>query len=706
MPVGKKLTLYWDSFNGFDDELDHSAYDYNVYIKHGTPFTNTDTTDAELKQKQRLEAVESFAGKLGEAEYYVESANYEEEDSNGDKLIEYQTYKIDYYALNEGNYYFAIWANKGNKSYGPTYYPNVYKQSEDGTYQVSDISEAGAEQKPLVVSELEDDSFSLANQIRVYGLTYAGDEGTGPTGLFGSPASKSLGGNVSALNIKNDSEPTFTYSTAFDNKELMENIYFDAKSRVTIREQNPNSNVPSKNIYFEITGQNLIDNYTSFTDQINNLDAVELLKNDDGTTKDYAITNSGFAVSNLVTEEIIPIRNFDLVVEAYTERNTKTSAGNRVHDGIINDSETSFDKAGGYDILEVNLVPPSGLMFLSEYAERDGFVTPQESFDKKVPYILEPKINDKGDIELSFLESIDSSTSFDKKLFPIKSILQDHFDGVRGGVIYYADEPFTLNPEQITLAGEDNSENQKVTVKTADSERTIIAKRGFFLVSDIKRNSLSSITINFTPFKNQSLLQTNVVIGLFDQLLFNKHFFRNGTAKTQTISNVAADTILGEKNLSFSNVISPLDQISTFDSALHLSKQPSSSVLYKKSPVDEGAKSKSFRSYIYISVSSEKSVKDLGSKGISNISSTKTTKGAQISLNINEAKPYIPILHYYEEKDGVLILRKDFSAQEPQNSVTILKPKNDSNYSDMTLNVENVEKFLSCRIFIGFLSPS
>ena len=81
MPVGKKLTLYWDSFNGFDDELDHSAYDYNVYIKHGTPFTNTDATDAELKQKQRLEAVESFAGKLGEAEYYVESANYEEEDS-------------------------------------------------------------------------------------------------------------------------------------------------------------------------------------------------------------------------------------------------------------------------------------------------------------------------------------------------------------------------------------------------------------------------------------------------------------------------------------------------------------------------------------------------------------------------------------------------------------------------------------------------
>ena len=95
-------------------------------------------------------------------------------------------------------------------------------------------------------------------------------------------------------------------------------------------------------------------------------------------------------------------------------------------------------------------------------------------------------------------------------------------------------------------------------------------------------------------------MQTNVVIGLFDQLLFNKHFFRNGTAKTQTTSNVAADTILGEKNLSFSNVISPLDQISTFDSALHLSKQPSSSVLYKKSPVDEGAKSKSSVSYTHL----------------------------------------------------------------------------------------------------------
>ena len=29
---GAKITLYWDSFNGYDDEYDHSAYDYSCLL--------------------------------------------------------------------------------------------------------------------------------------------------------------------------------------------------------------------------------------------------------------------------------------------------------------------------------------------------------------------------------------------------------------------------------------------------------------------------------------------------------------------------------------------------------------------------------------------------------------------------------------------------------------------------------------------------
>ena len=73
MPIGKKITLYWDCFNGYSDEFDYEAYDYVVYIKHGSPFLNTDISDAEIRIKQRAEAVSSFEGKFGEAEYYVSS---------------------------------------------------------------------------------------------------------------------------------------------------------------------------------------------------------------------------------------------------------------------------------------------------------------------------------------------------------------------------------------------------------------------------------------------------------------------------------------------------------------------------------------------------------------------------------------------------------------------------------------------------------
>ena len=486
----------------------------------------------------------------------------------------------------------------------------------------------------------------------------------------------------------------------------MKNIFFDAKSRVTIRKQNINSNIPSREIYFEITGKNLVDNNFTFSDRINSIETAKALQNEDDTIKDFIITESGFAATNLVTEESIPIRNFDVVIEAYSERGTKTSAGNTVHDGIINDSENTFKKGGKYDIVEVNLLPPSGLMFLNEYSDRDGFVSPQKAYDKEIPYIAEPKINDKGDIEITLIESVNSNKSLDLKFMPMEEIISTYFAGIKGGVVYYADQPFTLNPLQIDLAGEDNSENQKVTVKGGGVDSTITAKRSFFTKSDIKRVAPNTIAIDFPPFKSQTFLETNAVVGLFDELLYNKHFGDNGVARTQATSQAVADTILGEKNLSFSKVIAPLDSIDKFDPSKHLSKQPSSMALFRKSPVDEGAKARSFRAYIYISLSADGNVKELGSNGVSEISSESISSGRLITISLKEDKPYIPVINYYGIEGAELIVRRDSSVDNAQNSVKILTPKDDSDLSEVKLKVENSQNLQDCRIFVGFLSPN
>lgn len=710
MPIGKKITLFWDSHS---EEETFEAYQYHVYIKHGSPFSNVDTTDAGLRGKQQTEARNSFVGKLGESEHHIDASSYLEKDDEGNDLKEYQTYKLEYYAKNEGNYYFVIWARKDGYWYGPTYYPGVYKESDGGTFEPAEVSEDNAEQKPVIINDSKDEAgvFNLASQIRLFGLTYK----SGPAGEYGSPASKSLGNGVSSLNIKNDSSPRFTFSTAFENKEGMNNIFFDAKSRVTIRKQNINSNIPSKEIYFEITGKNLVDNNFTFSDRINSIETAKALQNEDDSIKDYIITESGFAATNLVTEESIPIRNFDVVIEAYSERGTKTSAGNTVHDGIINDSENTFKKGGKYDIVEVNLLPPSGLMLLNEYSDRDGFVSPQKAYDKEIPYIAEPKINDKGDIEITLLESVNSNKSLDLKFMPIEEIMSTYFAGIKGGVVYYADQPFTLDPQQIKLVGEDNSENQKVTVKGGGVDSTITAKRSFFTTSNIRRVAPNTIAIDFPPFKSQTFLESNVVVGLFDELLYNKHFGDNGVARTQATSQAVADTILGEKNLSFSKVIAPLDSIDKFDpsNAKHLSRQPSSMALFRKSPVDEGAKARSFRAYIYISLSADGNVKELGSNGVSEISSEKIfgegkNKPANrlITINLKEDKPYIPVVNYYGIEDAELVVRRDSSVDNAQNSVKILTPKNDSGYSEVKLKVENSQNLQDCRIFVGFLSPS
>lgn len=708
---GARIILYWDSFNGYDDEYDHSPYDYSIYVKFGSPFINTDETLPTQRSAQQEEANKSFEGIGGvESAFWVSADQYITKftDDNGEtiELEEYQTYALEYYAQQEGEYYFVIWARKGNGSYyGPTYYPPFTKK--DNPDQPGNPNDNDTEQKPIVINNVNNKKVDPSKQVSIFGLTYEGN----PDGLDGSPGSKSLGSNQFSVDIKDDTSPDFTYSVSFDNKEGMQNIYFDSLTRVTIREQNTNPetrNQPSPNIFFEITGSNLVttagSNFVSFDSSINSIESAIAVR-DKGTKVDnsdasYFISDSGFAITSNVTEDAIPIRNFDIVVEAYNPHSTNTSAGNKVHDGVINDSESNFSE-GKYDILEVNLLPPSGLIFANEYSERDNFISPQVGYDKKLPYILEPKITENGEINITFLESVNSNS---QKFLTSEEIAETYLKGIRGGVVYYSDEAFTLDPEQIKLKGEgeNTAGQQKIEVKKADGTvKTILVKRSFFTIDDVTKVSANSLSIPFEPFRDQNLKQSNVVIGLFDKLLYDKHFLDDDKTRIQVLDGVSADTILGEKNLSFSKVIKPIDNITTFNPNTDLSEQPSSMVFYKKSPVDEGAKALSYRAFIYFSMAADGTVQTIQSNKIGSLQSSVESLGSanakqsEISISLRETKIYAPVVSYFEE---------DFINKSNISNTVEIVTKTTEAFSTFKIRVRASASLKQAKFFIGFMS--
>ena len=694
---GTKATLRWNAYNGPDNnEVEYSEentkYDtYHVYVKYGTKF------DASTRGEQLTEAQKSFEGIKADLPIVKDGDEYvKSEDTKP-----YQLYEIEYTFPKEGLYFFSIWAKRNDHWYGPTYYPGV--KTNVGVDQVTTLTSAGEPssdgQEGFKVGINRSKPSTDALSVNVYGLTSDDYKGGTEVGHEGSPASKSLGSSLWSLDLVDTPSPSFIYSSSFHNTEVMQDIRFDVFSRITIRKQSEgvDKNIPSKDIYFEITGQNLLETPIVFLQGFNSIEVAQEVDKQVKLGKNYYMNHDfRFAATSLFTEEIVPLRNFDLVVEAYTP-DKHTSAGNVVHDGVINSGEGDFSQ-GGFDIVEVNLLPPSGLMVCEEYNARDGYVTPQKGFNKKIPYIAEAKITDNGRISMSVFESTDSTTSPNKKYLSNQEIFLKYFKGIKGCVIYYSDEAFALNPENISIS-EDGTEptKQKVEVNGA----SIFVNREFVLSSDFSIDN-NTISFPFRPFVDQQLLKSHVIVGFFDELMRAKHFDPDNNARTTLKNSKPADTILGEKNLQFSKTIHSLSRIEDkFNPAEHLSKQPTSITLFKKSPVDEGAKALSYRAYCYIFVADggKAEITEENKKGISDFGETVSSdsRKATLTIQLKEEKNYIPVINYYEKSGNSYIV----GAQ--QNTVKMLT---ETIKSELKIEVSNSKKIVASKIFIGFISAN
>ena len=175
--------------------------------------------------------------------------------------------------------------------------------------------------------------------------------------------------------------------------------------------------------------------------------------------------------------------------------------------------------------------------------------------------------------------------------------------------------------------------------------------------------------------------------------------------RIQVLDGVSADTILGEKNLSFSKVIKPISNVTTFNASTDLSEQPSSMVFYKKSPVDEGAKALSYRAFIYFSMAADGTVKIIQSNKIGSLQSSVKSLGSanakesEISISLRESKIYAPVVSYFEQEGETFFINKS----NISNTVEMLTETTEA-FSTFKIKVSASAKLKQAKFFIGFMS--
>jgi len=699
--MAKKINIYWSSYNGPGDargnyiEYDHFA----VLVKFNEPFTKT------AYQSQ----VEETEGTPGGGLHIVNGTNdllslgidgeeFFLPDEENTKLEPFEAYKFTFDATQGGQYFFAVWAFLEGEAYGPSYYPP--------RLDIQDGSGEFVENNQGIIVDSDLDFVDLSDTLNIYGLTVEGSDGkkiivNDTNGDAGKKNSNNTASN--AIEIRNVSSPTFIFNSTLGasgstgNKEEI----FKGRARITIRPPSPD-NKPSKDIFYEFYDINLAGGTWPFSDYYNSYIA---LGNIPEGQKYFQDTKSSFIITDKLTVDNLPLRHFDVVVEGYNAETEKTSAGNKLHDNTINENtEGDFTKVPipGYDICEVKLLAPEGLIFLQEYSLRDGFVTPQQAFDKKIPYIIEPRITDDGNIDLIFIKSFDADTQ--QSIKTESEIIDEFIDPLAGVVVYYSDEPFALNTEEINI--QDGFE-QKVTA----GGKVVTVKRQFVLSDEFNTDKGDHIlTIPFVdPFARKEIKNQHIIIAGFDELLFGKHFVNDKPLSEKVkVGDKSMDvpTILGEKQLSFSQTVPGINEFkdengditNDFDKAV---KSTSSIQMFKKAPVDEGFRAQAYRSYIYIDFPAG----SIGNQGVNtsiigqnNLDHVFNNDNTELTINFREQLDYIPVILPYVDNNT-----KGFSAINNSSPIDVKLKKIDQNSAEILISRSGGDQ-ARMKLFVGFLA--
>ena len=700
--MAKKINIYWSSFNGPGDargnyiEYDHFA----VLVKFNEPFTKT------AYQSQ----VEETEGTPGGGLHIVNGTNdllslgidgeeFFLPDEENTKLEPFEAYKFTFDATQGGQYFFAVWAFLEGEAYGPSYYPP--------RLDIQDGSGEFVENNQGIIVDSDLDFVDLSDTLNIYGLTVEGSDGKKII-VNDTPGGKSSNNTASnAIEIRNVSSPTFIFNSTLGasgstgNKEEI----FKGRARITIRPPSPD-NKPSKDIFYEFYDINLAGGTWPFSDYYNSYIA---LGNIPEGQKYFQDTKSSFIITDKLTVDNLPLRHFDVVVEGYNAETEKTSAGNKLHDNTINENTegdfTKDDGIPGYDICEVKLLAPEGLIFLQEYSLRDGFVTPQQAFEKKIPYIIEPRITDDGNIDLIFIKSFDAADQ--KSVKTDSEIIDEFIDPLAGVVVYYSDEPFALNTEEINI--KDGFE-QKVTA----GGKVVTVKRQFVLAGDFNTDKGDHIlTIPFVdPFARKEIKSQHIIIAGFDELLSIKHFVNDKAVSEQVkVGDKSMDvpTILGEKQLSFSQTVPEINEFkdengditNDFDKAV---KSTSSILMFKKAPVDEGFRAQAYRCYAYVefpagSINGRVKVNIISQNNLDLIFNSDNTK---LTINFREQLDYIPVILPYIDSD----LNKKpegFSAVNDSSPVDVRLGQIDQTSAKILISRSGGDQ-ARMKLFVGFLA--
>jgi len=325
--------------------------------------------------------------------------------------------------------------------------------------------------------------------------------------------------------------------------------------------------------------------YTTITDSLSQSNVSEISPQGEGGKTYYKVDETGFLVQKGLS---LPIRKFDVVVEAHDSEG-KTSVGlnndqNRVWYNTIyvdennNSPAENFKKSQnvtleGYDIVGVDIESIPAIVFPNTSNKPNEYVSPTRAFQLDYPYLAQLDTEPNGYMKLNLDVSEDQATN---EVIKTEEEIETIFNNARGLVFYYttgsedlenvgtADDPdlqatllakqFSIDPAVIPDSA--NARNFGLAkYKDGNTEKTVNAivmgstdeeeaQTEAELMSGVFRDyvlleegqTVTDLAIKFQKSKIKGVENSQVCMGVFDQLSYLANFNEDNTPKTTTVN--------------------------------------------------------------------------------------------------------------------------------------------------------------------------